>query len=133
MPCPTELLGCSKSRRTRSDDRDTSAAFVPGNLRNNPTLHPPHLCDTQFDMLAYRCREIDRQGTGGFTKCRTDSPGYLGKVVGGVKYVQSLSPVSLDDGIGVIRDPVSQRTSICMTEGNTTVHAPMRLFYHASI
>ena len=119
---PGQLLGCGEAGRSRAHHGHRAARPRRGRLRGHPSLAPGSLDDLVFDPLNGHRVVVDPEDAGRLARCRAQSAGELGEVVGGVEALDGVGPVVLVHQVVPLGDEVAQRAAV-MAERDTAVHA----------
>src|SRR4029453_6915089 len=121
-----ELLSSCETRRTRADDTDLLSRLHGRRCGNDPARLPRVGDDREVDGLdGYRV-VVDPEDARSLAGRRTEGPGELREVVGGMKPPDRLVPLVAIDEIVPVGNQVAERTAL-MTEGDPAIHAARAL------
>ncbi len=126
VPGPHQLLGGGQAGGSGPHHGDGLARADGRDLRGHPAFVPGPLDNLEFDPLNGDRVLVDPEHAGGLAGCRTETPGELGEVVGGVQALHGPRPVVAVDQVVPLRDQVAERAAV-VAERNATVHAPRAL------
>jgi len=93
----------------------------------NPPFGPCSIDDLDLNLLDRHRVLINPEDASGFTRRRTESPGELGEIIGGVKPIDRVSPAIVEHEIIPIGNQIPQRATV-IAEGDAAIHASACLF-----
>jgi hypothetical protein len=123
----SELLCCSKSGWSRSDNRNPFTGANRRQLRFDPAFGPGTIDDLNLDLLDRDWILIDSDNTCCLTWGRAKPSGELREIIGRVQLIDRITPTIPENKIVPIRNQIAERTAV-VAERNTAIHAPACLF-----
>mmetsp|Transcript_2985 Transcript_2985/g.5511 ORF Transcript_2985/g.5511 Transcript_2985/m.5511 type:complete len:225 (-) Transcript_2985:109-783(-) len=123
-----QLIGSSKSRRTRTYNSYRHAGTFLGNTRSNESLFPSAVDNGVFNILDGNGTIDESCDTRTLTGCRADTSREFRKVIRLVQTINGFSPLTIVDKIVPLWNQIVHRTtSVRLTKGSATVHTTSRL------
>ncbi len=122
VPGPCQLLGARQAGGPRPHHGHGLAGAGRRDLGGDPTLTPTPLGDLVLDALDGHRIGVDAEHARPLARRRTEAPGELGEVVGGVQPFQGLGPVAPVHEVVPFRDEIPERAPF-VAERDAAVHA----------
>jgi hypothetical protein len=126
VPRPRELLGGRQSGWTGAHDRNGLSREPFGWVGLYPVARPRLVDDGLLNQFDRHRLLADPENTRTFARCRTQSTGEFGKVVGRVQALTRFTILAAPHEVIPLWDEVSKGATL-MAERNPTVHAPAGL------
>jgi hypothetical protein len=118
----SELLGGGQTSRPRTDNGNTLPCFHAWTNGLDPPLFPGAFNNLVLNALNGNGIGIDAKNARALTGGGAESTGKFWEVVGGMKPLDGIGPVTLVDHVIPFRDEVAKRAAF-MAEGDAAVHA----------
>ena len=122
MSSSRELLGSSKTSRTRTNDCNALASFGAGNVWLHPTFIPSMIDDFNFDLLNRHWVLVDPQHACTFTWGRAQATSKFRKIICCMQTLNGITPVTAIHQVIPVGNEVAKRASV-ITKRNSAIHA----------
>ena len=131
--CTVQVFCTGKSRRARTNHRNSFIGTNQRDVRTNPTVFVTRFDHAVFNFAVSHRITVLTVHARTFAKSRANNSRKFRERTRVEQKVQGFVPLSTAHGMVDFGNYVRQRATVIMAERNATVHAAERLFHHLSL